>query len=295
MINMICYIPNFPSKTLIFVSIDLIFVGHMEVVWQLLKVGYSPNDTDSLGNTALHLAASSGYKKIVQILIDDGAMPTVVNIYKNSPGYLAKNRDVSDLLVVAVEKGASMTAEDIRKKHEDNMKKLVKMETDLSNVVADAQKVDSPRGIKGMGNVRINDLISRLSNILQVSEEWCLDEEQCALGRELLLKLEATVDLLSDLDALQRKMPIKSQSEYLEFASKLEDTVERAEKSGLEKTYIKMATDVLKKCQTELALCSYINRLKNVMRAVDANEHDMKCLIAATEKAVSQECSEEII
>merc|ERR1711991_158777 len=60
-------------------------------------------------------------------------------------------------------------------------------------------------------------------------------------------------------------------------------------------SYMKMATDVLKKCQTELALCSYINRLKNVTRAVDANEHDMKCLIAATEKAVSQECSEEII
>lgn len=267
----------------------------MEVVWQLLKVGYSPNDTDNLGNTALHLAASSGYKKIVQILIDDGAMPTVVNVYKNTPGYLAKNRDISDLMVVAVEKGASMTAEDIKNKHEDNMKKLVKMETDLSNVVTDAQRVDSPRGVKGLKNIQVNDLISRLSNILQVSEEWCLNEEQCALGRGLLAKLEITVDLISDLDALQRKMPIKTQTEYLEFASKLEVTIEKAEKSGLEKAYIKMGTDLLQKCQTELSLCSYINRLKNVTCAVDANEHDMKRLIGVTEKAVSNGCSEEIM
>ena len=51
----------------------------MEVVWQLLKVGYSPNDTDKLGNTALHLAAASGFKKIVQTLIDDN--PKLTNRY----------------------------------------------------------------------------------------------------------------------------------------------------------------------------------------------------------------------
>ena len=274
---------------------SFIIIGHMEVVWQLLKVGYSPNDTDKLGNTALHLAAASGFKKIVQTLIDDGAMPTVVNIYKNPPGYLAKDKDISDLLVVAVEKDASMTAEDIKRKHEDNMKKLAKMELDLSNVVSDAQKAENPRSVKGVVNINITELIPRLSNTLQLSEEWCLNKELCAQGRELLMKLETAMDLLSDLSALQKRMPIKCQAEYLEYASKLEGALERAEKSGLEKGHLKMSADLLQKCQNEIALCSCINRLKNVTCAVDANEHDMKRLIAATEKAVSKECSEEII
>ena len=261
----------------------------------MLRVGYSPNDTDNLGNSALHLAAASGHKKVVQVLIDDGAMPTIVNIYKNPAGHLAKDREISDLLVVAVEKGASMTAEDIKKKHEDNMKKLSKMESDLSKVVADAEKVDNPRGVEGIRGININDLISRLSNILQVSEEWCLNEELCSQGRGLLLKLETTMDLLSDLEALQRKTPIKSQAEYLEYASKLEGTMERAEKSGLEKAFLKMGEDVLQKCQMELAICSCINRLKNVTCAVDANEHDMKRLVVATNKASLYNCADEII
>jgi hypothetical protein len=91
--------------------------GHLEVVWQLLKYGYSPNDTDNLGNTALHVAAASGYKKIVQTLVDDGAMPTVVNQYKNPPLHLAKGKEIAELLEWAVEKGASMTQEDIKFKH----------------------------------------------------------------------------------------------------------------------------------------------------------------------------------
>jgi len=91
--------------------------GHMEIVWLLLEKGYSPNDTYNLGNTALHLAAASGHKKIVQALIDDGAMPTVVNIYLNPPSYMAKDKEIREMLLLAVEKNASMTSEDIKKKH----------------------------------------------------------------------------------------------------------------------------------------------------------------------------------
>ena len=216
--------------------------GHLEIVWQLLKHGYSPNDVDDLGNTALHLAASSGYKKIIQTLVDDGAMPTVVNIYKNPPGNLAKDKVIGEILEWAVEKGASMTPEDMRRKHgiyyiayyinilhyvdvnefgviililEDNMRKLRKMETNLSTVVQEAGKIESPRAAKSFAGMNISDLIQRLSNTLKTSEEWEIDEEAASEGKRLLVKLEASLELLSDLSVLQRRMPIKTQAQYL--------------------------------------------------------------------------------
>ena len=280
-------------------------IGHMEVVWQLLKHGYSPNDTDDLGNTALHLAAASGYKKVVQALIDDGAMPTVVNIYKNPPGHLAKDRDISDMLTLAVERGltisplclnsynnipsphspyhhhttgASMTQEDIKRKHIENMKRFAQMETDLSTIVNQAVKMDSPRGAKGIGNINISALIQRLSQTLQVSEEWAVDAKMVEKGRNLLGKLEGTLDLLSDITALRQKMPIASESQYLEFASKLEVSLEKALKIGVDRSHYQLGKDLLEKCQAELHVCSYIDRLKSVECAVDANEHDMKRL-----------------
>jgi microcompartment protein CcmK/EutM len=61
------------------------FKGHLRVVWLLLIDGYSPNDTDDMGNNALHLAAVNQHTKVLKILIDDGGSANAVNFYKNRP------------------------------------------------------------------------------------------------------------------------------------------------------------------------------------------------------------------
>ena len=98
---------------------------------------------------------------------------------------------------------------------EENMRKLRAMENDLIAVVADASKIESPRAVKSFASMNITDLIRRLSGILVVSDEWSIDEELTAQGKRLLAKLEASLELLSDLSSLQRRMPIKTQAEYL--------------------------------------------------------------------------------
>ncbi len=99
--------------------------GDLESVWLLLNDGYSPNDTDNLNNNCLHLAAAAGNKKILQVLIDDGAKSTVVNIYKNTPVDMATNKDIREILSIEMVKSASMTAEDIEIKHQNNINKVI--------------------------------------------------------------------------------------------------------------------------------------------------------------------------
>lgn len=81
----------------------------------------------------------------------------------------------------------------------------------------------------------------------------------------------------------------------LEFAQKLESTLTKAESSGIERSHLQLGKDLLSKCQAELHLCTSITRLSKVVCAVDANEHDMKRLKLATQKAEALHVSEELI
>ena len=98
------------------------FKGFVRIVWALLIDGYSPNDLDSMGNNALHLAAVNGHIDALKVLIEDGGRANVVNHYKNLPLDMATNKEIRELITVAMEKGASMTAADIALKHELNIK-----------------------------------------------------------------------------------------------------------------------------------------------------------------------------
>ena len=81
----------------------------------------------------------------------------------------------------------------------------------------------------------------------------------------------------------------------VEFAQKLEETIDIAEKSGIERAHLQLGRDLLNKCQVELHLCLYINRLSGIECAVDANEYDMKKLKGAIQKAEAMMVSEELI
>jgi hypothetical protein len=58
---------------------------------------------------------------------------------------------------------------------------------------------------------------------------------------------------------------------------------------------VQLARDLLMKCQAELHLCICIGRLVDVTCAVDANEHDMKRLKLAAQKAEAIHCSDSVI
>jgi ankyrin repeat protein len=98
--------------------------GHLRVIWLLLSDGYSPNDVDKMMNNAVHLAAAFGDVKILQVLINDGGNANAVNYYKNKPIDMAKNKAVRDMVAVAMETGASMTDDDRRVKHEQNLRQV---------------------------------------------------------------------------------------------------------------------------------------------------------------------------
>jgi ankyrin repeat protein len=116
--------------------------GHLRVVWLLLSDGYSPSDVDKMMNNALHLAAAYGDVKILQVLINDGANANAVNYYKNKPIDMAKNKAVRDLLAVAMEVGASMTDEDRRVKHEQNLKQvMINQSTVSSSIISDRSPI----------------------------------------------------------------------------------------------------------------------------------------------------------
>jgi hypothetical protein len=98
--------------------------GHLRVIWLLLSDGYSPNDVDKMMNNAVHLAAAYGDVKILQVLINDGGNANAVNYYKNKPIDMAKNKAVRDMVAIAMETGASMTDDDRRVKHEQNLRQV---------------------------------------------------------------------------------------------------------------------------------------------------------------------------
>jgi ankyrin repeat protein len=72
--------------------------GHIEVVWVLLRHGFSVSDIDDCGNTALHLASAGGFTEIVKSLLCSGVVLGVANWYGNTALDLATNADTRSLL-----------------------------------------------------------------------------------------------------------------------------------------------------------------------------------------------------
>ena len=98
------------------------FKGHLYIVWMLLLDGYATTDVDDMGNTAVHLAASAGHVKVVEVLVNDGANCNAVNIYKNLPIDTCTHPFIREALLNAMTKNASMTSQEAAAKHQGNIK-----------------------------------------------------------------------------------------------------------------------------------------------------------------------------
>ncbi len=254
--------------------------GHLRIVWMLLLDGYSPNDTDSMGNNALHLAASCGSSKVIHVLVDDGAYSTKVNVYKNLPIDMATDKECRQILVDAMEKGASMTAQDIASKHEANMKKFTKLTNNLESAIKTANTSDGIRALQGH---------------ISACKEAGIAEELISQAETSIEQFEMGIELLADLEMVQKNMPICNQEQFSSTVYKLESTLFKAKTVGADAGQIAYAAELIQKCEMEFWVSSLTKRLEDVTCATDTNEHDMDRLKAAISKGQDLKVDDSIL
>ena len=61
------------------------YKGHYKVVWLMLKEKMSPLDIDMHGNTAVHQAAASGSKKVLECFLSRGVDVEIKNARGHTP------------------------------------------------------------------------------------------------------------------------------------------------------------------------------------------------------------------
>ena len=275
--------------------------GHLGIVWSLLVDGYSPNDLDDMGNNALHLAAAAGNRKIVKILIDDGVMSTLVNMYKNLPIDMATDKEVREMISDAMLKGASMTAADMEIKHEANMRTFNKLVNALNTAVAQAKEVldglDKPVSASPRQSVsaKLGDAIRMLGDALRIGKEWSLDQDVLAAGEGYLSLLETSQELVNDITAAEKEFPFRSQGQYTQHVRKVELAVEKAEQQGVTMRLTSLARDIVQRAQIETWISTMLARLAPVECAMEHHEHDMNKLKAALIKGQVQQASGDIV
>lgn len=80
------------------------YEGNINIVWMLLIDGFSVDDTDALGNSALHLAAAGGRTKVLKILLASGGNLKIFNKFRNRPIDVTINHEDHDLIVAEMER-----------------------------------------------------------------------------------------------------------------------------------------------------------------------------------------------
>jgi ankyrin repeat protein len=78
------------------------YKGHYKVVWILLKEKMTPLDIDMHGNTAVHQAAASGKKKVLECFLSRGVDVDIKNARGHSPMDLATQQEVKELISKAI-------------------------------------------------------------------------------------------------------------------------------------------------------------------------------------------------
>ena len=76
------------------------------------QLGGASGDFDALGNSALHLAVSSGRNYIVLALIEAGADPNAQNIFGLSPIFMAIEMNIDTIVAMLLEAGAEPNVTD---------------------------------------------------------------------------------------------------------------------------------------------------------------------------------------
>lgn len=181
------------------------------------------------------------------------------------------------------------------------------MLNELVNATAEAAKIDSPRGagllIAGSGSS--NDTITVLGNAIDDAKEWALNSELIEQAEKLCDRLELSQDLRNEIATLQAEMPIVTQTDYVQFVLPVERLLEELDRvgqlgaagggGGMDRPLQQLGKDIVLRCQIEFWISTLVARLKDVVCATDAHEHDMKKLKAAIQKGQALRASEEVV
>jgi len=165
----------------------------------------------------------------------------------------------------------------------------------LTDAVKQASRVDDPAAMKIISPAESAALASSLADAIAVGKEWALDGDVIAEGERLLLKLEISQELVSDIAAVHKVMPISSQAVYVETVYKLEKSLERAQAAGIDQEQLDVGLELITRCQIEYWLGVLLERLKDVVTADDSNEHDMDKLRAAIASAQAVDADEKLL
>ncbi|XP_034943731.1 ankyrin repeat domain-containing protein 54-like [Chelonus insularis] len=86
--------------------------NNVDLMKEVLEKGLSPNISDHLKRTPLHLAACRGYTDIVKLLLDHGANPNEIDSLSNTPLHLAAVTCKYDVITLLLEAGANVLSSD---------------------------------------------------------------------------------------------------------------------------------------------------------------------------------------
>lgn len=104
-------------------------------------------------------------------------------------------------------------------------------------------------------------------------------------GKNVLKRFIFTQDLSKHLTQILDLCPIRSQNNYVDYVTKLEMMIEKAEAEGVDRSALQPARDLIVRCQIEYWLSTSIDRMKDVDMANESNEHDILRLKACIQKA----------
>ena len=200
------------------------YKGHKSVCWLLLDIGYDPDDVDSVGNSALHLAASNNHLGIVQLLIRSGCNLLSENIYSHTAFDLATDDIVREKIYNAINdsqfegklsfsaleknnnKDNDTAIYNMRsQKHQSNIQLYKEAIADLQNILSDGQGSDRD--------------ITLLSAAITHAEITTVPNDLMKLAKLTLNKWEIYHDLNDAVTKLENFEVVKTEDQYQDLVN----------------------------------------------------------------------------
>lgn len=242
------------------------FKGHLRCVWLLLRAGYSVDDLDSVGNTPLHLAATSSRTDVLNCLIDHTADVRRMNNFKNLPISLCTSQACRGLLKAAASKPV-LTPEQREVAMQDHLDAMVEKEEELESIQAKAG--DS-------NELNIEDIEEKIQTGLRFGISAEVAEASLALVKELKLERK----LKTQIQELVAHKPIITQSLFCEYVNKLKDTIVQV-------------NELLKANPSASATSASLTSCRKTAEELCSTSHSEFWLRVAMDKVVGVECAGE--
>ena len=284
-------------------------------MWSLLKLGLSPYDTDSCGNTSLHLAATGGNIEVLKCLMSEGFDLSQRNVYGNTAYELADKGTVRRVLKKATEeKGCYSSSKKFSAAvwryyctHSGHF--YCESETVRDQVVVDA---GSPRTKPVRYSKSSQKLIQSMETTLQTACKGTLTRTHleplskavknarnngCNVvwihkGERTLTRLTAECVMRDEMKMVESTRPIGSKKQLKRLIQLRKTAMEEGvrEEDGIEE-----CEGLLKATESEVTLCGVSSLVEVIECAGPANESEIKRFDDAMKHAISSGAQPKLI